>query len=126
MNGNLLKTEKIDNIDVVSFENVKKINALISESVKEELTSFFNKPNTRLILNLEGINYIDSSGFGVFLSVMKTANNNYGHFKLCNISPEVMELFKLLQLHNIFEIYDDLEDCLKSYSEPGSLLPGHK
>lgn len=112
----MLKTEKINNIDVVTFEGVKKLNALITEDVKEELTQFFEKPNTKLILNLEGINYVDSSGFGVFLSIMKTANNNYGFFKLCNIAPEVMELFKLLQLHNIFEIYEDLDDCVKSFS----------
>lgn len=112
----MLKTEKINNIDVVTFEGVKKLNALITEEVKEELTQFFEKPNTKLILNLEGINYVDSSGFGVFLSIMKTANNNYGFFKLCHIAPEVMELFKLLQLHNIFEIYEDLDDCVKSFS----------
>lgn len=112
----MLKTEKINDIDVVTFEGVKKFNALITEEVKEELIQFFGKPNTKLILNLKGINYVDSSGFGVFLSIMKTANNNYGYFKLCNIASEVMELFKLLQLHNIFEIYEDLNDCVKSFS----------
>ncbi|MQY80011.1 MAG: anti-sigma factor antagonist [Bacteroidetes bacterium] len=112
----MLKTEKINDIDVVTFEGVKKFNALITEEVKEKLTQFFEEPNTKLILNLEGINYVDSSGFGVFLSIMKTANNNYGFFKLCNIAPEVMELFKLLQLHNIFEIYEDIDDCVKSFS----------
>jgi len=112
----MLKTEKINNIFVVSFENVNKFNALISEPVKAELSNFFNKPNTKLILNLEGIKFIDSSGFGVFLSVMKTANNNYGHLKICNISTEVMELFKLLQLHNVFELYNNLDDCINSFS----------
>jgi len=112
----MLKSEKINNIIVVSFQNVSRFNALITEPIKTELNSYFNKPNTKLILSLEGINFIDSSGFGVFLSVMKTANNNYGQFKLCNISPEVMELFKLLQLHNVFEIYSNLDDCLKSFN----------
>ena len=112
----MLKTEKINNVVVVSFEDTDKFNALISEPVKTELNSFFNKPNTKLILNLGGIKFIDSSGFGVFLSVMKTSNNNYGFFKICNISNEVMELFKLLQLHNVFEIYNNLDDCLNSFS----------
>jgi len=112
----MLKTEKINNVVVVSFEDTDKFNALISEPVKTELNSFFNKPNTKLILNLGEIKFIDSSGFGVFLSVMKTANNNYGFFKICNISNEVMELFKLLQLHNVFEIYNNLDDCLNSFS----------
>jgi len=54
--------------------------------------------------------------FGVFLSILKTANNNHGQFKLCNIEPEVMELFRLLQLHNVFEIHNNLEDCIKSFN----------
>lgn len=112
----MLKAEKINNIVVVSFNDVSRLNALVAEPIKEELKSFFNKANTKLILNLEGVQFIDSSGFGVFLSVMKVANNNYGYFKICNVSNEVMELFKLLQLHNVFEIYNNLDDCIKSFS----------
>lgn len=112
----MLKIEKKNGILIVSFNNINRFNALISEPVKEEVKSLFNSPNTRLILNLEGISFIDSSGFGVFLSIMKTANNNYGFFKICNISEEVMELFKLLQLHNVFEIYNTVDDALKSFS----------
>ncbi len=111
----MLKTEKINDILVISFDNVNRFNALITEPVKEDLKSFYNKPNTKLVLNLDGINFIDSSGFGVFLSIMKTANNSNGQFKICNISPEVMELFKLLQLHNVFDIYSNLNDCIGSF-----------
>ena len=111
----MLKTENINDIIVVKFDNVNRFNALIAEPVKEQLKGYFNKPNTRLVLNLDGISFIDSTGFGVFLSIMKTANNNYGYFKICSIASEVMELFKLLQLHNVFEIYSTLDDCIKSF-----------
>jgi anti-sigma B factor antagonist len=111
----MLKTETSNGIIVVSFDNVNRFNALIAEPVKEQMKSYFVKPNTKLILNMEGIDFVDSTGFGVFLSIMKTANNNYGFFKICNITPGVMELFKLLQLHNVFEIYNTKEDCLKSF-----------
>jgi anti-sigma B factor antagonist len=111
----MLKTETIQDIIVVRFDNVNRFNALIAEPVKEQLKSYFTKPKTKLILNLENIDFVDSTGFGVFLSIMKTANNNYGFFKICSITPEVMELFKLLQLHNVFEIYSSLEDCIESF-----------
>jgi len=111
----MLKTETIQDIIVVRFDNVNRFNALISEPVKEQLKEYFNKPKTKLILNLDSIDFVDSTGFGVFLSIMKTANNNYGFFKICNINAEVMELFKLLQLHNVFEIYGSLEDCVESF-----------
>ena len=111
----MLKTETIQDIIVVKFDNANRFNALIAEPVKEQLKEYFNKPKVKLILNLEDIDFVDSTGFGVFLSIMKTANNNYGFFKICNINSEVMELFKLLQLHNVFEIYGSLEDCVDSF-----------
>ncbi len=112
----MLKTDKINNVVIVRFDNIDRFNALITEPVKEELKSLYNKPDTRLILNLEGIRFIDSSGFGVFLSILKTANNNHGQFKLCNIETEVMELFRLLQLHNVFEIHNSLDECINSFN----------
>lgn len=111
----MLKTENIKDITVVRFENVNRFNALIADSVKEKLKSFYNQPHTKLILDLVDIEFIDSTGFGVFLSIMKTANNNYGFFRICNIHPDVMELFKLLKLHNVFEIYNTLDDCVNSF-----------
>ncbi len=85
--------------------------------MKESLLEFFNKPNANLVFDLKGITFIDSSGFGVFLSAMKAANNNYGQFKICKVDEDVMELFKLLQLHHVFEIYDTLDSCLKSFNQ---------
>ncbi len=111
----MLKTEKINDVIVVKFNEADRFNALIVEPVKEQLKSFFNNPNAKLVLDLEGIKFIDSSGFGVFLSIMKTANSNHGQFKICNIKKEVYDLFKLLQLHNVFDIYETQSECLKSF-----------
>ena len=111
----MLEVSTINNVNVVSFQNTDRFNALIAEPVKEELLEFFNKPNAKLAIDLEGVNFIDSSGFGVFLSAMKAANNNYGTLKICNVSEEVMELFKLLQLHNVFELFSSLDECITSF-----------
>ena len=113
----MLVTRNIDEIIVVNLKDTNRLNALITEPVKESLLEFFNKPNVNLIFDLKGITFIDSSGFGVFLSAMKAANNNYGQFKICNVDSEVMELFKLLQLHHVFEIYDKLDPCLASFNQ---------
>jgi len=113
----MIKTEKVNSIIVASFENIPRLNALVAEPIKEEFKSLFNKPNTKLIINMEGVQFVDSSGFGVFLSIMKVAANNYGVFKICNVSHDVMELFKLLQLHNVFKIYNSIDEALKSFEE---------
>lgn len=113
----MLETRNIDDIIVVKLKDTNRLNALITEPVKDNLLEFFNKPNVHLVFDLQGISFIDSSGFGVFLSALKAANNNYGQFKICNVNEEVMELFKLLQLHHVFEIYDKLEPCLASFNQ---------
>jgi anti-sigma B factor antagonist len=113
----MLETKNIKNILVVSLKDSQRLNALIAEPVKDQLLEYFNKAKTRLAFDLQGVTFIDSSGFGVFLSALKAANNNYGQFKICNVNTEVMELFKLLQLHHIFEIYNELDTCLNSFNQ---------
>lgn len=111
----MLETKNIDDVLVVSLKDTNRFNSPIAEPVKESLLEFFTKPNVNLAFNLKGISFIDSSGFGVFLSALKAASNNYGQFKICSVSNELMELFKLLQLHHVFEIYDELDACLESF-----------
>ncbi len=112
----MLKSETRNGIEILSFENVSKLNILVAQSLKEEIAQYLNKPGKKIILNLEGIEYIDSSGFGALLSILRNAKNNDSTFKICNISPDVMELVKLLQLHNVFEIHDGIDDCVNSFN----------
>ncbi len=113
----MLETKNINDILVVRLKNSDRLNAMITEPVKEQLLEYFNKPNTNLVFDLSGISFIDSSGFGVFLSALKAANNNYGQFKICNVNADVKELFELLQLHHVFEIYNELDACLESFNQ---------
>jgi anti-sigma B factor antagonist len=111
----MLGTRNIDDIIVVNLKDTNRFNFAIAEPVKERLIEFYNKPNVNLVFDLKGITYIDSTGFGALLSALKAASNNYGQLKICNVSSEVIELFRLLQLHHVFEIYDELEACIESF-----------
>jgi len=110
----MLKVDKIGSVMVVSFDQESKINVTVSQKIKVEITKMVT-PHSKLVLNLEGVNYIDSTGFGMLLSILRTCKNNQSLLKLCNISPEVMELVKLLQLQTVFDIRNSLDDCLKGF-----------
>jgi len=110
----MLKVEKVGNVMVVSFDQDNKINVTVSQKIKVEITKLIS-PHSKLVMNLEGIDYIDSTGFGMLLSILRTCKNSQSLLKLCNISPEVMELVKLLQLQTVFDIRNNLNDCLKSF-----------
>jgi len=110
----MVNIEKRNKIDVITF-SVNKINALITDEIRESVSRVFETSNSRVIINLTGVSYIDSSGFGCFISIMKAARNNYGILKFAQPEPPVMELFRTLHLQTIFQIYDDLESCLESF-----------
>jgi anti-sigma B factor antagonist len=111
----MIKTEIKDGISIISLNDITRLNALVSDPIKEQASNYLDKPKTNLVISLAGVKFIDSSGFGMLLFLMKKAKNSYGTFKICDVSPEVMELLKLLQLHTIFEIFPTLHDCMKSY-----------
>jgi len=111
----MIQIEEKNGILVARFKEGDRFNALIAEPVKETLLSRLGKEGTNMIMDLQGIKFIDSSGFGVFISAMKAAKNNAGEFKICNLNPEVKELFQILQLHHVFELYDTLEECIGSF-----------
>lgn len=111
----MIRTEVQNGITIIYLNDIARLNALVSGPIKEQASVFYDKPNTNVVLSLKDIKFIDSSGFGMLLFLMKKAKNNYGSFKICDVSSEVMELLKLLQLHTIFEIFPTLHDCMKSF-----------
>jgi anti-sigma B factor antagonist len=111
----MIKTEFSDDVVICSFDQINKLNAVNAEEIKAEIGRYFEKPHTKLILDLGNISFIDSSGFGILLSIMKKAKNNSGSFGICCVKPDVMALFRLLQLHNVFSIFNSTEECKKSF-----------
>jgi len=111
----MINIVKKDKIDIVSF-SVGKINALIADEIRDGINKVFDNSNSKVIIDLKGVEYIDSSGLGCFLSVMKTARNNYGILKFANPEPRVSELFEMLHLNTVFQIYSDIDSCLRSFN----------
>ncbi len=65
----MINFEKEGKVDVITF-SVDKINALITEDIRSEISKLFENPNSRVAIDLSGVHYIDSSGFGCFLSIL--------------------------------------------------------
>ncbi len=96
----MIIVEKKDKIDIVSF-SVTSINALITEQIREGILRVIDNSNSKIIIDLKGIEYIDSSGFGCFLSVMRASRSNYGILKFANPEPRVM----LANISNLWQKY---------------------
>jgi anti-sigma B factor antagonist len=110
----MLRIEKKNKIDIISF-SVNKINSLITDEIRGVIVKAFENSNSKVIIDLKGVEYIDSSGFSCFLSLVKAARSNYIVLKFANPEPRVMELFQALHLNTVIQIYDDIDTCIRSF-----------
>ena len=110
----MINFEKQNQVEIISF-SVSKINALIVDEIRESILKVFENSNMKVIIDLKGVEYVDSSGFGCFLAAMRAARNNYSVLKFANPEPGVNALFEVLNLHTVFQIYPDIDTCMRSF-----------
>lgn len=102
---------------IAEFIDLKRFTLAVTEEVKSELKPIIGQGNIKLIVNLEHIEFVDSSGIGCIISLVKTAKSNHSEIKLCNLSNEVMEVMELLHLPMILEIEDNIENAVKNFNQ---------
>ena len=83
--------------------------------LKEQIKSFMSEQKCSLHLNLKDVDFINSSGLGVLVSIMKEIRMQKGRLTLSNMASYVKEIFEITQLSHIFEIYETEEEAVRSY-----------
>ncbi|RKX22909.1 MAG: anti-anti-sigma factor [Candidatus Zixiibacteriota bacterium] len=84
-------------------------------NLKEELKKIFDQDKNMIHLNLNDVEFINSSGLGSLVSIMKEVRLRKGRLTLSNLASYVKEIFEITQLSHIFEIYETQEEALSSY-----------
>jgi len=84
-------------------------------TLKEQVKNQLKKGNTMIHLNLSQVDFINSSGLGSLVSIMKEVRLQKGRFTLSNLASYVQEIFEITQLSHIFEIFATEEEALSSY-----------
>jgi anti-sigma B factor antagonist len=91
--------------DTLDFNNVKDF--------KNEILPLLS--NSKLVLlDLQALNFVDSSGLGALLSVLRSINDCGGELKIYGMTKPVRALFELVRMHRIFAIYNTREEAISS------------
>jgi anti-sigma B factor antagonist len=85
---------------------------VLSETIRE-LTK---KGQKKILLNLAGVTYVDSSGVGQLVGALMTARNQSGDIKLLKPSVHVLDLLKTTKLDGVFDIHEDETAAIQSFS----------
>ena len=100
----------------VSVANLKgRLDLASGTNLKEELKKILDQDRNMIHLNLSDVEFINSSGLGSLVSIMKEVRLRKGRLTLSNLASYVKEIFEITQLSHIFEIYETQEEALNSY-----------
>lgn len=69
----------------------------------------------KLVLNLNGVNYIDSGGLGTLVALYTTSRNSGSFIKLANLTRHVDDLLQVTKLVTIFDVYDSEQQAADSF-----------
>jgi anti-sigma B factor antagonist len=109
----ILKFTEQSGVTIAEFVDHSRFTLAICDEVKAEVRELLNRGVKKLIFDLHDITFIDSSGVGCIIALFKTARSVGSTLRLCNLTPEVLEIFELLHLQVIFDITGTRESCLK-------------
>jgi anti-sigma B factor antagonist len=85
------------------------------ELLKDKINSLMNQGRGKILLNLEGVPYIDSAGLGEIVRTYTTVSRQGGTMKLVNLTKRITDLLAITKLLTVFETYDNEPEALKSY-----------
>ena len=105
-----LTLEKINGCSVI-FIQEERIDAHNSSQLKEYILHLIEQNEINIIVQLENVRFIDSSGLGALLSGYKNAAAKSGKLALASCKPQVLSMFELTRLNRVFEIYTDLTEA---------------
>jgi anti-sigma B factor antagonist len=71
--------------------------------------------NNKILLNLAGVKYIDSSGIGELIANYTTVNRGGGQLKLLNLTEKVQDLLVITKLLTVFDVYENDAEALGSF-----------
>ena len=85
------------------------------ELLKDKIHSMIQQGHKRLLLNLEGVPYVDSAGLGQMVSTLNTVTRNGGALKLLNLTKRLQDLLSITKLLTVFETYENEDEAVKSF-----------
>lgn len=105
--------KKLGNVNVLSLSG--RLDAYYATEVEKKLDSLINAGQPCLVIDLEKLEYISSSGLRVFLATLKKARKQQGDIKLSCMKPFIKEVFDIAGFSQLFNIFDTQEAAVSGF-----------
>lgn len=109
----MISEEKKGEIDVLRLEG--RLDAASAKDIKSKINELVKNSRANIVMDLAGINFIDSTGLGCMVSCLRTVSQKGGDIKVAGLQAQVRAIFELTRLHRIFQIFDDADTALRNF-----------
>ena len=87
-----------------------------SVALRGAIRRLLGEGKSKILLNLAGVGYVDSSGIGELVSSFTAVNKENGTLKLLNLTQKIQDLLAITKLLTVFDVYDSESEALSSYN----------
>src|SRR6202789_255202 len=94
----------VDGVDVLDIEG-RIVLGEESNSFREKVKSLLAAGKKKIILNLQNVTYIDSSGLGTLVATFHTARSQGATLKMANLGAKFKEVLQVTKLMTVFDTY---------------------
>ena len=116
-----LKSEQKEDILCVYFTDAKILDEAriqqIGKELVEKAASAAGSESKKMLVNFQGVQFMSSAMIGKLVLLNKKSKTDKVDLKLCNITPNVLEVFKITRLNKVFDIQGEEEKALKSFGK---------
>lgn len=103
------------NILEIAFKDAN-CDAMNTPALKKEILKLIDQTGcSKIVFDLSGLQFIDSSGLGLFLSIQRALYDHGGKLKIACLNKPIQTVFEIVSMHRIFEIYPTVHDAVKSF-----------
>ncbi len=95
------------------------LDAACSKPFKQEVNEL-GRSHPNLVFDMEGLQFVDSSGLGAILSCLRTVSARQGNLVLCGVGRPVQTLLELVRMTRVFDIYPSVEEATRACSQEQS------
>ncbi len=101
-------------ITIVRVDGV--IDTITAHELEKVANSLLAQKRFKIVVDLGGVDYISSAGWGIFISNIREIRLNNGDIKLCRMIPNVYEIFELLEFDSILRAFDNVEKAKADFA----------
>ncbi|MFZ5832163.1 MAG: STAS domain-containing protein [Planctomycetota bacterium] len=112
-----------DEILIISIDTVRLVDEAAIQQCYREIAEVLDQTEEKCaLLHFGRVSFMSSAALGMLVRVNKKCKEFKITLKLCDISPDIRQVFKITALDKVFDIRDDLNQALDAFKKGGSMF----